>query len=75
MTEREINEMAEQLPPPPSSIPIEFVEGRRTRKSQPLKWYEKQWGSGFLAGLWAGLPLAMGIAAVCKWFLGWLFTF
>ena len=69
MTETEINEMAEQLSSP-------FVEEKkRTRKAQPLKWYEKQWGSGFLAGLWAGLPLSMGIAAVCKWFMGWLFTF
>lgn len=72
MTEREINDMAGQLLP--TEIPIEFAGGKkRGRKTQPLKWYEKQWGSGFLAGLWAGLPLAMGIAAVCKWFLGWLF--
>ena len=63
MTETEINEMAKQF------------EKRRGRKVQPLKWYEKQWGSGFLAGLWAGLPLAMLLAAICKWFLGWLFTF
>lgn len=77
MTEKEINEMAEQLPPPPAEIPIEFVEGKkRTRKAQPLKWYERQYGAGFISGFWvgvvAGLPMAMLLAAVCKWFMDWL---
>ena len=77
MSER-INE-AEQLSPPPTEVPIEVVEGRkRTRKAQPLKWYERQYGAGFINGFWvgvvAGFPLAMLVAAICKWFLGWLFA-
>lgn len=77
MTEREINEMAEQLSSPPAEIPIEFVEEKkRTRKAQPLKWYERQYGAGFISGFWvgvmAGLPIAMLLAAVCKWFMDWL---
>jgi hypothetical protein len=80
MSEKEINEMAEQLPPPPTEIPIEFMEGKkRTRKAQPLKWYERQYGAGFVSGFWVGIavgfPLAAGVAAVCKVFVTWLFTF
>lgn len=54
----------------------EMPAERRTRDARKLKWYERQYGAGFISGFWvgiaAGLPLAMGIAAVCKWFVDWL---
>lgn len=49
---------------------------KRTRDVRKLKWYERQYGAGFVNGFWlglsAGFPLAMGVAAVCKWFVDWL---
>lgn len=52
---------------------------KRTRDARKLKWWERQYGAGFVAGFWlgvvAGFPLAAGVAAVCKVFVTWLFTF
>ena len=46
------------------------------RKSRKLTWNERQYGAGFLNGLWCGIalgfPLAAGVAALCKVFVGWL---
>lgn len=51
----------------------------RTREARKLHWHERQYGAGWVCGFWVGIavgfPLAAGVAAVCKWFLGWLFTF
>lgn len=53
------------------------VKPKRTRKARKLAWNERQYGAGFIHGVWAGLaagtivvPL---IAAGCKLFVEWLF--
>jgi hypothetical protein len=52
---------------------------KRTRDARKLRWYERQYGAGFVSGFWVGIavgfPLAAGVAAVCKVFVTWLFTF
>lgn len=83
MTEREVNEMARcemdrQLQPQPTKIDIPVDLARnKPRDTRKLRWYERQYGAGFVSGFWvgvmAGLPIAMGLAAVCKWFTDWLF--
>ena len=74
-----MEEIAEQvgLPPPPAEIPIEDTpKPKRTRKARKLTWNERQYGAGFINGLWCGIavgfPLAAGVAALCKLFVGWL---
>ena len=57
----------------PSDLPK-----RRTRDSRPLKWYERQYGAGLVAGLsigvCIGIPLDAVIAITAKWFVGWLMS-
>lgn len=64
------------LPPPPEEIPL---EGKRTRNARPLKWYERQYGAGFVAGIWIGvcigIPLDAALAVLSKWFVVWLGRF
>lgn len=67
----------DKLPPPPEDIPANTLpKTRRTRKARRLTWKERQYGAGFINGMWCGiglgLPLAMVIAAVAKWFVDWL---
>ena len=80
MTEREVDEMAKmekQLQPQPTEtdIPADLARNK-PRDTRKLRWYERQYGAGFLNGLWCGialgLPLAAGVAALCKVFVGWL---
>lgn len=58
------------------SIGVEPTKAKRTRKARRLTWKERQYGAGFINGMWCGiglgLPLAMVIAAVAKWFVDWL---
>lgn len=78
-----MEEMAENigLPPPPDEIPLDGIqpEARRTRNARPLKWYERQYGAGFVAGLWIGIaigvPLDAILAVAAKWFVMWLGRF
>jgi len=66
------------LPPPPAEIPIQTPpkKPRKKRDARKLTWNERQYGAGFLNGLWCGIalgfPLAAGVAALCKVFVGWL---
>jgi hypothetical protein len=50
---------------------------KRTRDARKLRWYERQYGAGwvcgFLIGLSAGLPLSILVLAICKWFVDWVF--
>jgi hypothetical protein len=49
---------------------------RKKRDSRKLTWNERQYGAGFINGVWCGIavgfPLAAGVAALCKVFVGWL---
>ena len=49
---------------------------RRKREARKLTWNERQYGAGFINGVWCGIavgfPLAAGVAALCKVFVGWL---
>lgn len=66
---------ANHLPPPPSEIPIP-KKPRKKREGRKLTWNEHQYGAGFINGVWCGIavgfPLAAGVAALCKVFVGWL---
>ena len=78
MSMEELAEQVGQLPPPPEEIPIpqDAPKPKRTRKSRKLTWNERQYGAGFINGMWCGIalgfPLAAGVAALCKVFVGWL---
>lgn len=37
---------------------------KRARDSRKLKWYERQYGAGFVAGLWVGVTLGTPLAFV-----------
>lgn len=49
---------------------------RKKREGRKLTWNERQYGAGFINGVWCGIavgfPLATGVAAFCKVFVGWL---
>lgn len=49
---------------------------RKKRDARKLTWNERQYGAGFINGIWCGIavgfPLAAGVAALCKVFVGWL---
>lgn len=72
-----IEEIVENIGLPPKDE-VKPSKPRRKHEMRKLYWYERQYGAGFISGFWvgiaAGLPLAMGIAAVCKWFVDWLFS-
>lgn len=74
-----MEEMAEQvgLPPPPEEIPIPTPKKpRKKREARKLTWNERQYGAGFLNGLWCGIAAGFVIvplvAVACKLFIGWL---
>lgn len=66
------------LPPPPEEIPVPTLpkKPRKKREARKLTWNERQYGAGFINGMWCGIavgfPLAAGVAALCKVFVGWL---
>jgi hypothetical protein len=80
---REENKMSETVSPNEALDNAYEVIGmptdKRTRDARKLRWYERQYGAGFVSGFWVGIavgfPLAAGVAAVCKVFVTWLFTF
>ena len=49
---------------------------KRKRDSRKLTWNERQYGAGFINGVWvgiaAGFVLVPIVAAVCKLFVDWL---
>ena len=57
------------------SIPLP-KKPRKKREGRKLTWNERQYGAGFINGVWCGIavgfPLAAGVAALCKVFVGWL---
>lgn len=65
------------LPPPPSEIPIP-KKPRKKREGRKLTWNERQYGAGFINGVWVGIAAGFVVvpivAAACKLFVGWLFT-
>lgn len=80
MNEIEINTQggaANVLPPPPSEIPIP-KKPRKKREGRKLTWNERQYGAGFINGVWVGIAAGFVVvpivAAACKLFVGWLFT-
>lgn len=79
MSEINFRAIADGEPLNPLHDDGEMMTEKRTRDARKLRWYERQYGAGFVSGFWvgvvAGFPLAAVVAAVCKWFLKWLFTF
>jgi hypothetical protein len=73
-----LNPLAEDEMPTWTEKRTDWTE-KRTRDARKLRWYERQYGAGFVSGFWVGIavgfPLAAGVAAVCKVFVTWLFTF
>lgn len=61
------------IPPEETETP---TPKQRTRKARKLAWNERQYGAGFIHGLWCGIglgmPLAAGVATLCHYFVGWL---
>ena len=51
---------------------------RKKRESRKLTWNERQYGAGFINGVWVGIAAGFVVvpivAAACKLFVGWLFT-
>lgn len=51
---------------------------RRKREARKLTWNERQYGAGFINGVWVGIAAGFVVvpivAAACKLFVGWLFT-
>lgn len=74
MSEVEINTQGGAANTLPNAAPIK--PPRKKREGRKLTWNERQYGAGFLNGLWCGIalgfPLAAGVAALCKVFVGWL---
>jgi len=67
------------LPPPPEEIPIPTPKKpRKKREGRKLTWNERQYGAGFINGIWVGIAAGFVVvpivAAACKLFVGWLFT-
>lgn len=68
------------LPPPPEEIPIPELpkKPRKKREGRKLTWNERQYGAGFINGVWVGIAAGFVVvpivAAACKLFVGWLFT-
>lgn len=51
---------------------------RKKREARKLTWNERQYGAGFINGVWVGIAAGFVVvpivAAACKLFVGWLFT-
>lgn len=51
---------------------------RKKRDARKLTWNERQYGAGFINGVWVGIAAGFVVvpivAAACKLFVGWLFT-
>lgn len=71
-SEDELNRLAE--------VEADAVEVRKRKHHEvrKLRWYERQYGAGFINGFWtgvsAGFVLVPLIAWGCKVFLEWLFA-
>lgn len=63
----ETNEIKMTEPGIPMSVLI-----RKSGRS--LKWYERQWGSGFIAGIQVGIVVGIGIAIPVAFIAKWLVT-
>ena len=50
----------------------------KKREARKLAWNERQYGAGFINGVWVGIAAGFVImplmAAACKLFVDWLFT-
>ena len=49
---------------------------RKKRESRKLTWNERQYGAGFINGVWVGIAAGFVVvplvAVACKLFVGWL---
>ncbi len=50
---------------------VKMVE-REAKGGRHLKWYERQWGSGFLFGVQVGMEVGIGIAIPIAFVAKWL---
>lgn len=50
---------------------------KKKRQNRKLTWNERQYGAGFINGVWvgvsAGFVIVPAVAVACKWFMIWLF--
>lgn len=52
------------------AIPLSVL--RNSRAVRKLRWYERQWGAGFVAGLEAGAMIGVGISVPIMFLAKWL---
>lgn len=54
----------------------EMILRKRKHEARRLKWYERQYGAGFVSGFWVGftvgIPTLVVLAVFSKYFLDWL---
>ena len=67
MSETNGNETIER-----GAIPMGVLMTKRNSRS--LRWYERQWGSGFIAGIQVGVAVGIGIAIPVAFVAKWLVT-
>ncbi len=53
------------------AIPMEVLMAKR-RGGRYLRWYERQWGSGFISGIQIGVVVGIGVAIPVAFVAKWL---
>lgn len=73
MIEHKVNEMGEVGDEVArGAIPRSVPKGENNRVGRHLRWYERQWGAGFIAGLEAGAMIGVVISVPIMFLAKWL---